>query len=586
MLIDRVNKINNYIGGGLTKKFIVWIIVIIMLLGALTTVFVQMSLNRTLSEELRERGQVISRNLAASSVESILTEDTVNLHRLIGNIKKTENDVKYIYITDEKGKVLAHTFDRGFPEELLIVHMDMNSTSHLLDTGDGYVIDFSSPILGGRAGFIHVGMDETSMQEKITRTSYIIIALTLMAGALGILMAYIAGDYLTRPIRALVKGAEEVGKGNLGYQIESGTTDETHILSEAFNQMSCNLNKSISELRTSKDRYKKLVDGISDAVILIDSQKKILSWNKAAQDIFGWSGAEVIGRKIDTLFYLPAGAVTSDNPEIQGGERVFTKKNGKTFPGFVRNRPLQDNENTGNVVVISDVTGQKEMVKLEKQLSQSEKLATIGKLAAGIAHEINNPLTSISLHTQIMLKKTWDEKTNGRLNIINKEANRAARIVKELLEFARQSEPKLSSVNINNEIEKVLKILDPQLNGIRVTTDLKPLPLILADGEQIQQVIMNMLTNSIQSITTAGEIIIETIAKPDKVEISITDNGCGIPHDNIGRIFDPFFTTKRPGEGTGLGLSICYGIIKKHNGSIDVKSEVGAGTTFTIKLPV
>ncbi len=585
MLENKLNKINNLIGGGLVRKFVIWIVVIIMLLSALTVVLVQVSLSSTLSEELRERGMIISRNLAASSVESILIEDKVTLQRLVNSIKNTEKDVKYVYITDAKGKVLAHTFGGGFPVELLTVKRDKNPM--LFDIGNGYVLDFTAPILAGKAGFVYIGMEETHIKEDIARTTNIIIALALIVGALGVLMAYIAGNYLTKPIRALVKGAEEIGKGNLGYQIKTDSTDEIRILSRAFNQMSSNLNNSIKELRTSEDRYKKLVDGISDAVILVDSQKRILSWNSAAQKMFGYSFEEVTDRKIDILYsqrlsedtYVPYDIVFN-------GERIFFKKNGSTFVGAQRNKPLQENADAGNVMVIVDLTNHKEMEKLEKQLLQSEKLATLGKLAAGVAHEINNPLTSISLHTQIMLKKTRDEKTNGRLEIINKEANRAARIVKGLLEFARQSELKLSSVNINNEIDRVLDILDPQLNGIRVTTVLEPLPLVLADSEQIQQVIMNMLTNSIQSITKNGEIIIMTKAKNGNVEISITDNGGGIPQDNISKIFDPFFTTKSPCEGTGLGLSICYGIIKKHNGSIDVKSEVGTGTTFTIKLPI
>ena len=247
---------------------------------------------------------------------------------------------------------------------------------------------------------------------------------------------------------------------------------------------------------------------------------------------------------------------------------------------------MQDRLNAGNVLVIKDIKEQKEMEKLETRLIQSEKLFMLGKLAAGVAHEINNPLTTISLHTQIMLNKTWDEKTDNRLKIINKETNRVARIVKRLLEFAHQSEPKIGSVDINREIDNVLNVIEPQLESTKITIDLKPLPLIMADREQIQQVIMNMLTNSIQSITKDGEISIKTVVKRDHIEIGIKDNGCGISQDNIGKVFDPFFTTKMPGEGTGLGLSICYGIIKKHNGSIDVKSEVGIGTTFTIKLPI
>ncbi|MCZ7362679.1 MAG: ATP-binding protein, partial [Candidatus Methanoperedens sp.] len=494
-----------------------------------------------------------------------------------------EKDVKYIYITDARGKVLVHTFEGGFPGELLTVQIDLENSSHLLDTGDGIVVDFTAPILDGRAGFVHIGMDETSMHEKINQTSRAIITLTFLVGALGVLMAYIAGNYLTRPIRSLVKGTEEIGRGNLGYQIKTDSTDEINILSKAFNEMSYNLNNSINELRESEERYKKLVDSISDAVILIDSQKKILSWNSGAQKIFGYCLEEVAGSKINILFYTASAA---DNLELLDGENVFKRKDGSNFPGLISNKPLQDRLNAGNVLVIKDITEQKERANLETRLIQSEKLFMLGKLAAGVAHEINNPLTIISLHTQIMLKKTWDEKTDSRLKIINKETKRVARIVKSLLEFAHQSEPKIGSVDINREIDNVLNVLEPQFDGTKITTDLEPLPFIMADREQIQQAIMNMLTNSIQSITTDGEISIKTAAKHDHIEISIIDNGCGIPRDNIGRIFDPFFTTKKPGEGTGLGLSICYGIIKKHNGSIDVKSEVGTGTTFTIRLPI
>jgi len=583
MLKNKLHKI--LISGGLVKKFIIWILVITILVGGIITIFVQINLNKTLSEEFHERGLSISRNLASSSVEPLLIEDTVNLRRLAENIKKTERDVKYVYITDAKGKVMAHTFDSGFPGDLLFIGNDVES--RLLDTGDGYVIDFSAPILDGRAGFVHIGMDETYLNEKIARTRDVIIALLIVVGTVGVLMAYIVGNHLTRPIRALVKGAEEIGRGNYGYQIESGSTEETHILSSAFNQMSFNLNNSISKLRASEGRYRKLVDGISDAAILIDSNKNILSWNTAAQKIFGWSFKEVGGKKINLLYSSSSGVDIFDNiKEIMDKECVFIKKDGSVFPGVMSKRSIfEEGVNKGYVVVIRDITEHKEMAKLERQLLQSEKLATIGQLAAGVAHEINNPLANISLYTQMLLKKTEDDTVKGKLVTIDDETNRAARIVKGLLEFARQSEPKPSQTDINTEIDKVLNILNSQLKGIRVTADLQPLPSILADSGQIRQVLMNMMTNSIQSIKANGEITVKTHVIQDHIEISISDNGCGIPEENISKIFDPFFTTKGT-DGTGLGLSICYGIIKRHNGSIDVKSEVGTGTTFMIKLPI
>lgn len=577
MLKNKLYKI--FLSGGMVKKFVTWIAFVIIFVGVLTTVFVQINLTNTLSEEFNTRGQIVSRNLASSSVEPLLIEDTVNLHRLVENIKKTEKDIRYVYVTDVKGKVLAHTFDGGFPSDLLA--SNPNTNGRYIDIGGVRVIEFTSPILDGRAGFVHVGMDETYLHEKIIQTRNFIITLTFVVGIVGVLMAYIVGSHLIRPIHALVKGAEEIGRGNLEYQIDTVSSDETHILSEAFNQMSYNLNNSISELRASEERYRKLVDGISDAVMLIDSQKKVLSWNKAAQAMFRWSSNEIVGKKISILY---SHAVTDDKM-IRDGEYIFLKKNGTIFPGILKNKPLKEGDDSGNVIAIRDISEHREKEQLERQLLQSEKLATLGQLAAGVAHEINNPLANISLYTQMLIRKTKNESVKDKLKTINDEANRAAHIVKGLLDFSRQSEPKLSPTDINKEIDKVLSILTPQLTNIRVTTELQPFPNIMADSEQIRQVLMNMLTNSIQAITTYGEIVVKTSANHDHIEISISDNGCGIHKENLGKIFDPFFTTKGT-EGTGLGLSICYGIIKRHNGSIEVKSEVGKGTTFIIKLPM
>ncbi|MCX9025909.1 MAG: ATP-binding protein [Candidatus Methanoperedens sp.] len=333
-----------------------------------------------------------------------------------------------------------------------------------------------------------------------------------------------------------------------------------------------------------------LLDKARDAIFVWDMEHHITYWNKSAERLYGFTEEEVIGKNSDEFLYREESPVSIETRKkvIEKGEWTgelrHRTREGKEIIVESRWTLVRDNEGKPKSILVID-TDVSEKKKLEMQVLQSDKLATIGNLVAGMAHEINNPLTSISLHTQILSKKIWDENTKSRLKIIDNEACRAARIVKGLLEFSHQSEPKLSPVNINSEIDKVLEILHPKLKGIRITTILKPLPSIMADNEQIQQVIMNILMNSVQAITTNGEIMIKTTAERDTIEISITDNGCGIPQDNIRKIFDPFFTTKNPGEGTGLGLSICYGIIKNHNGSIDMKSEVGKGTSFTIKLP-
>ncbi len=599
MLKDKITKIT---GGGIARKFIIWTVVIIVLLDILAAIFMEIDLNRTLSEDLNERGQTLSKHLAieSSGIEFIPDKGTVNLQKIAEDMKNAENDIQYIYITDSEGKVIAYTFEGTFPNELLAGGTDKSGGSRLLHIGGKDITEFKAPISGDNAGFVYIGMDRASINEKINRATYVVFASILLEGGLGIVMAFIAGNYLARPIRSLVKGAEEIGKGNLGYQIEVGSTDdEIYTLSNAFNQMSYNLSKNVSELRQLSTAVEEAPDGIQ----ITNPDGYIIYSNKAAEEIFGFSPDEFRGKNVKEIHADPEFVSSVIIPHIKEtgrwvGELMARNRGGREFPIWLNTSMVKDSQ--GNpmamVGVIRDLTEHKEMEKLERQLLQSDKLATVGLLAAGIAHEINNPLGNISLYSQMLQKKATDENTRSKLTIINDEANRAALIVKELLDFSRPSEPDKSPIDINKEIRKVLSILslqlkdlsirNPQLNDIRIITDLGHLPLIQADSGQIKQVMMNILTNSVQSITKNGEIMVRTVAKEGFVEISISDNGCGIPKENLSKIFDPFFTTKEHGRGTGLGLSISYGIIKRHNGSIEVESEAEKGTTFTIKLPV
>ena len=334
------------------------------------------------------------------------------------------------------------------------------------------------------------------------------------------------------------------------------------------------------------------LDEAPDGFQIVDLEGHIVYSNKKVEKIFGYPPEELKGKHVNILNKDHEFAEKIIIPALKKtgrwiGEVKGIHKNRRTFPVLLNPSVFRDDSGKPRALVgiIRDLTEQKEIEQLEKQLLQADKLVTIGQLASGVAHEINNPLGNISLYAQMLLNKIEDESARNKLNIINDETNRAASIVKGLLDFARQSEPKMTPTDINVEIIKALDLIRHQMKDIKVTTIFQTLPMINCDPGQISQVIINMLTNSIQAIIENGEITIETKMENDNVEILITDNGCGISEENLNRIFDPFFTTKKPGEGTGLGLSISYGIIKRHNGSINVKSQVGKGTTFTIKLP-
>ncbi|MDZ7263938.1 MAG: cache domain-containing protein [candidate division KSB1 bacterium] len=232
-----------------------------------------------------------------------------------------------------------------------------------------------------------------------------------------------------------------------------------------------------------------------------------------------------------------------------------------------------------------------ELAAMQSTLMQSQRLASLGKLAAGIAHEINNPLGGILVLSSLVLEDLKDEDPHREnLQEVIKQTMRCRDIVKGLLQFSRQEEGKMEYVKVNDILNSTLGLIEKQalFHNIEVIKNFDPeLPYILGDGSQLQQVFMNVILNAVQAMKEMGVLTITTghDTKHDMVTIDITDTGCGIPPELIDRIFDPFFTTKEVGEGTGLGLSIAYGIVTKHHGRMTVKSKVNEGTTFTIKIP-
>lgn len=239
---------------------------------------------------------------------------------------------------------------------------------------------------------------------------------------------------------------------------------------------------------------------------------------------------------------------------------------------------------------IFDIETREMVVEQVKQLAQSEKLASVGQLAAGIAHEINNPLTNASLNVQMVQKivgkhNPVDEKLTTKIEAISRNIDRASTIARELLQYSRIDEDNYSVVQLHKVIELSLSTLSYRLDKIQVKKNLNGAPLVLGNTGKLQQVFTNIFNNSIEALHHPGEINITMEEGNKMVTITIADNGIGISQEQLDRLFDPFYSTKEVGSGIGLGLYICYGIIKQHKGKIEIKSEVGKGTAVQIDLP-
>lgn len=245
----------------------------------------------------------------------------------------------------------------------------------------------------------------------------------------------------------------------------------------------------------------------------------------------------------------------------------------------------------------------KELLAARAEVAQGEKLASIGVLASGIAHELNNPLTGVLTFTSLLRKKAAEGSEDAEdLDLVIRETKRCASIIKRLLDFAREKTPVKGFFDINQVIDDTVRFIErpASLAQIEITTALDPdLPQLWGDADLIKQVVMNLLVNAQQAIESKGTVTVTTCVRnvhdpaqssggesPVMIDIAITDTGCGIPATNLQRIFDPFFTSKEVGKGTGLGLSVSYGIVKAHGGMITVESIVGQGSTFHVLLPV
>ena len=232
----------------------------------------------------------------------------------------------------------------------------------------------------------------------------------------------------------------------------------------------------------------------------------------------------------------------------------------------------------------------RELRETQNQLIQSEKLASIGQLAAGVAHEINNPIGVMLGFSQVLLKRTAEDSPMHKpLATIEREGLRCKHIVESLLDFAHYSKPNLERADLNDLVEAALELTTHKatVTNIKTIKRYAPnLPQVLADQNRLQQVFLNILLNAYQAMPDGGELRIMTRQVNQEVHAVFADTGIGIPPEHLNRIFDPFFTTKEVGEGTGLGLSISYGIVEQHGGTIEAKSKVDTGSTFTVKLPV
>jgi PAS domain S-box-containing protein len=351
----------------------------------------------------------------------------------------------------------------------------------------------------------------------------------------------------------------------------------------------------------AKNFLESIVEKAGDAISVVDLEGKVLYWNEGAERIYGYRKSEVQGKKLSEILYPRDEKEKAKEEKLM--ERVVERiKKGEAIPNLEVKRqtkdgkeiitsmtlsPLRDAEGkiTGVSRICKDIT---DLKKAEERLTLAERLSSLGELSAGVAHELRNPLAGIKINTQVLSrKKDLPEMEKKLLKSTEEGIEKIQKIVDDMLHFAKPKASHFKEEEINEVVEKSLAILQTKLKKGNISFVFErgqELPKVRIDIHQIQQVIINLILNSIQAMEKGGTLTVRTFSENDgRVGVEVKDTGVGISRSHLKKIFDPFFTTKS--EGTGLGLSITLKILENHGATIDVISEEGKGSTFTIHFP-
>src|SRR5881398_2644246 len=349
------------------------------------------------------------------------------------------------------------------------------------------------------------------------------------------------------------------------------------------------------ELLEQEASYRRAIDRAPACILWVDAASGVIfDANQVAERLLGYGRAMLVGRALGEL-HPPSDRARATALWQAARERGHASRDdlhlltsrGEPIPVFANAGYMEYGPRPWVQLICVDISDRK---RLESQLIQSEKMAAIGLLAAGIAHELRNPLAIVmnALYDLHQLLDGRNAEVAEDLRIAEEEIERAQAIIKNLLEFSRESGAELERLDVNDLLTRTLQLMQKHLqdNGVRVTTELGPIPPCLANPNAMRQIALNLITNAVQAMPEGGDLTLRTAAVgPNLIRVEVRDTGVGIPAEHLQDIFNPFYTTKAPGQGTGLGLSVVHSILQRYQGEIQVTSEVGAGTTFTIELP-
>jgi PAS domain S-box-containing protein len=614
-----------------------WLIIVLTLGIFLLLVFPYQK--KALLDSMISKASAISSSIAQVTTSAVVNEEYSEVIRHCLKVIEENPSIIYVVITKKDGFSLVHKAKTWKAEQLSgiwnhSIHVPPEGMFMKNDLTGERVFHFSYPFSysGIDWGWINIGLSLEEFNKNLKfiymRTLFILVSCSLI----GLLLSYFFARSLSHPISVLTETTMRVGKGDLSARAELSTDNELEILAHSFNSMTEALQKSQREIIVARDFTENIIKAMIDPLIIVNPDGTIRKVNRATLELLDYVRDEdIVGMKVEEVLadkelaksdglerLMRDGYVHDYDTEIiaSSGERIpvifsrsVMKEEDGTIAAFVDSakdmRPVKSLINSLEKAREELARSYQELRDTQSQLIQSGKMSAIGQLAAGVAHELNNPLSGVLINAKLLQElmsgprfKNVEsmEEFSEYMDIILESTYRCRTIIENLLSFSRQSKERhTDTIDINEIIDKSLSLIATELRHsfISVKKNLgSDLPAIEGIFNKLQQVFINLLLNAYQFMPDGGEIEITTASCQEgkNIETRIRDTGPGIPGENLEKIFEPFFTTmsvaQGSGRGTGLGLAICYEIIKEHGGRIDVVSEVGKGATFIINLPV
>jgi PAS domain S-box-containing protein len=613
----------------LQAKFLLGMVLILLFVMGAVIAVAEFRQHAAIVKEVEERGEVIAVNLAAISREPLLLYNFTELEQNVARVA-AQADVVYAIILDAEGRVATHSRHPELTGLFLpgaVAQRAATTDSFLVqeavlpDTREA-IYDFVVPVIidGQRWGAVRVGLSKLRMEAEIRKTRLELGALTLVTLMLGCGIAGLVAQRIAGPVRALAAGAAAISRGELNQQITPSSWDEIGQLGIAFNHMAgqllhqrtaletahADLRTHFEELADLKSYTDSILESLTSGIITLDLDGRVVMMNAAAALLTGLFAGEAAGRYCTEVFAHTPEVVEilmetlASRAGVPRASLTLRRRNGSTLPIELSTSPLSgaDGKELGIVGVFKDLTVVHE---LEAQLRRSDRLAALGTMAAGLAHEIKNPLTSLRTFTRLVFRRSEDERFRQTFErVVPRELERVNGIVDRLLELARPGRLSLTPIQLPTLLERVLELYVNEIEAkqIVVLREYTPdLPAIQGDSEHLYRAFLNLVANAVESMGVRGQLTLRTGWAEERqwpslssrvprrgLKLEIEDTGSGISPAATDKIFNPFFTTKD--GGTGLGLALVHKIIEDHEGSITFRSSPGQGTTFTVLLPV